>query len=149
MFIPPLSRNGFKDLMQQYVRSLPVQRRKKLPFTDEKRCDGFDCTFLKRHKDLTLKRPSNVEKPRQMAMSPTNLARHYACLRQIYKAFKIQSWKEVFNIDESRFSTRTATRSRAKALFDNNGRSHSLELKWASNSQHVTNMSVVSADGRA
>lgn len=56
---------------------------------------------------------------------------------------------QVFNIEESGFSTRTASHSRAKAFFDSHGRSNFVELKWSANAQHVTIMHVVSADGRA
>ncbi|PXF46225.1 hypothetical protein BWQ96_04010 [Gracilariopsis chorda] len=83
-------------------------------------------------------------------MSPTPLAKNFARLKQVFNEYKITKPEQVFNIDESGFSTRTTSRSRAKAVFDAKGRSNSVELNWATNAQqHVTMMAVVSADGRA
>ena len=94
-----------------------------------------------------MKRRCNLEKDRALAMSPHNLAEHFARLQQLYKEFGIKSVAQIFNIDESGFSTRTAFRARAKAAMELQGRSNSTELKWAGNAAYVTIMPVVSADG--
>ncbi|PXF44948.1 hypothetical protein BWQ96_05312 [Gracilariopsis chorda] len=99
----PLSRNCLKDLVQHYVRSLPQQRKTKLPFRNDRPGDGFVRNFIRRHPDLSLKRRSQLEKPRQLAMSPTNLAKHFARLKQVFKEYKITKPEQVFNIDESGF----------------------------------------------
>ena len=80
-------------------------------------------------------------------MSPHNLAEHFARLQQLYKEYGITTGAQIFNLEESGFSTRTAFRARGKAAMDRQGRSNSTELKWAGNAAHVTIMPVVSADG--
>ena len=94
-----------------------------------------------------MKRRCDLEKDRAIEMSPHNLAEHFARLQQLHKEFGITSGAQIFNLDESGFSTRTAFRARAKAAMDGQGCSDSTALKWAGNAAHVTIMPVVSADG--
>ncbi|PXF46856.1 Pogo transposable element with KRAB domain [Gracilariopsis chorda] len=145
----PLSRECFKDMVQCYVRVLPQSRRLQILFKNYRPGEYFVRRFLRRHQEISLKRRSNLEKLRAIAMSPENLASHFARIVQVYKEYKINSPEQVFNIDESGFSVRTATRAHSKALFNSKGRSNSVELKWSGNAQHVTIMPVVSGDGRA
>ena len=88
-----------------------------------------------------------IQHLRAVAMSPQNLAEHFARLQQMYREFRITSGAQIFNLDESGYSTRTVFRARAKAAMQSQGRSNSTELKWSSNAAHVTIMPVVSADG--
>lgn len=80
-------------------------------------------------------------------MSPHNLTEHFARLKQMNTESQVTSGAQIFNLDESGFSTRTAFRARAKAAMQSQGRGHSTELKWSSNASHVTIMPVFSADG--
>ena len=144
----PLSRESLKDMIQHFAQHLPTERLKQLPFCILRPGDRFIQNFVKRHPDLSMKRRANLKKDRAIAMPPTNLAEHYACLIRVYKEFNITSGAQIFNLDESGFSTRTAFRARAKAGMETHGRNNSVEIKWSSNGSHVTLMPVVSADDR-
>ncbi|CDF33433.1 unnamed protein product [Chondrus crispus] len=144
----PLSRECLKDLVQMFVNSLPLSHQNALPFKDTRTGDSFVRNFLNRHKERSLKRRANLEKPRADAMSPVTMAEHFARLHQVYREYKITSAQQIFNLDESGFSMRTVHRSRTKAVFERTARSNSKELKWSKNAEHATIMPVVSADGR-
>ena len=144
----PFSRVSLKDMVQHFAENLPRESQKQLPFRNLRPGDRFIQIFVNRHPALSMKRRANLEKDRAVAMSPNNLAEHYARLRQVYKEFNITSGAQIFNLDESGFSTRTAFRARAKAAMETQGRNNSVEMKWSSNACHVTLMLVVSADGR-
>ena len=143
----PHSRECLKDLIQHFIRRLPLQRQTKLPFRECRPGDRYLKSFMTRNPSISMKRRCTLEKDRAIAMSPHNLAEHFARLQQLYKEFGIKSGAQIFNLDESGFSTRTAFRVRAKAAMERQGRSNSTELKWAGNAAHVTIMPVVSADG--
>lgn len=144
-----LSRESFNDLVQHYVQCLPLARKKVIPFSHYRLGDSFMKNFLKRHPEVTFKRKSYLEKMRAVAMSPMNLASHFAGLEQAYKELKITTPEQIFNIDESGFSVRTASCAPSKALFYSRGHCNSLELKLNGNAQHVTIMPVVSADDQS
>ena len=99
--------------------------------------------IMTRNSSISMKRRRNLEKDRAIAMSPHNWAEHFARLQQFYKEFGITSGAQIFNLDESGFSTRIAFRARAEAVMDRQGRSNSTKLKWAGNAAHVTIMPVV------
>ena len=145
----PLSRDGLKDLVQHFCERLPTARRATLPFEDLRPGDKFLSGFFKRNSALSLKRRCNLETDRAIAMSPTNIAEHYARLQQEYNEYGICSGAQIFNLDESGFSTKTDYRARAKGVTEASGRSNSIELKWSSNADHVTLMPIVSANDRA
>ena len=119
-----------------------------MPFRNLRPGDKFLSGFFKRNSAISLKRRCNLEKDRATAISPTNIAEH-SRLQQAYNEYNICSGAQIFNLDESGFSTETAYRARAKGVMEASGRSNSIELKWSSNADHVTLMPVVSADGRA
>ena len=143
----PLSCECLKDMMQHFIQRLPLHRRTKLPFRDCRPGDRYVKSLLERNPSLSMKRRCNLGKDRATAISPHNLVEHFARLQQLYKEFQITSGAQIFNLDESGFSTRTAFRARPKAAIQSQGRSNSTELKWSSNAAHVTTMPVVSADG--
>ena len=143
----PLSRECLKDLMQHFIGRLPLQRQTKLPFRECRPGDRYFKSFMTRNPSISMKRRCNLEKDRAIAMSPHNLAEHFARLQQLYKEIGINSGAQIFNPDESGFSTLTAFRAREKAAMERQGRSNSTELKWAGNAAHVTIMLVVPADG--
>ena len=145
----PLSRDGLKDLVQHFCERLPTARQAALPFKNLRPGDKFLSCFFKRNCALSLKKRCNLETDRAIAMSPTNIAEHYARLQQAYNEYGICSGAQIFNLDESGFSTKTAYRARAKGVMEASGRSNSIELKWSSNADHVTLMPIFSADGRA
>ena len=82
-------------------------------------------------------------------MCPENIAKHYARLQQAYDEYGIKSGEQIFNLDETGFSTKTAYRTRAKGVMEAKGRSNGTDLKWSANAYHVTLMPIVSADGCA
>ena len=144
----PLSRPCFRDLVKTFELGLPIQKQMKITFKNLRPGDDFVRKFVERHPQLRLKRRTQLEMSRARAMSAENLAKHFARLKQAYEKYNITSPSQKFNLDESGFSMRTASRARAKALFDAEARSNSIELKWKQNAQNVTVMPVVSADGR-
>lgn len=145
----PLSKEGLKDAIELFVKRLQLSRRTKLPFKNGIPGKHFIDLFVKRTPALSMRRRANLERARADAMSPCNVAVHFARLRKIYREFKIKCASQIFNIDESGFSTRKAGRGRAKAIMRKEGRSNSVELSWSQNADHVTLMPVVSADGSA
>lgn len=145
--LTPLSRDCFKDVVALYISKLPSARVKELPFRNGYVGDWWMRKFISRHPKLMLRRRANLEQSRALAMSPENLAKHYARLAVVYKEYNISNAAQIFNLDESGCSVRTAHRSRAKALFNSAARTNSRELKWSGNAEHVTVMPVVSADG--
>ena len=119
-----------------------------IPFKNLRPSAGFLPGVFKRHQHLSLKRRCNLEHDRSLAMSVQNMAEHFARLTQVYEEYGITSGAQVFNLDESGFSTRTAHRARAKAVCEKQGRSNAREMKCSKNADHVTIMPIVSADGR-
>lgn len=145
----PLSRQSVQDVVAHFVNRLSPDRQNSLPFREGRPSKHFVSNFLKRHPELKLRRRAAMERSRADAMSPTNLAMHYARLIKVYQEFNITSAAQVFNLDESGFSTRTAGRGRVKAVMRGKGRNNSIDLDWSRNAEHITLMPVVSADGRA
>ena len=111
-----LSRDSLKDLVQHFCERLPTARRANLPFKDLRRGETFLSGFFKRNPALSLKRRCNFETDRAIAMSPTYISEHYARLQQAYNEYGIWCGAQIFNLDESGFSTKTAYRARAKGV---------------------------------
>lgn len=81
-------------------------------------------------------------------MSSELLAKHFALLSITYCSYNIKSPRQLFNIDESGLSTRTESRTWAKALTRTDSRCDSVELKWRSNCEHYTVIPDVSVGGK-
>ena len=145
----PLSRKFLKGVVQVFIQQLPEERQKSIPISQQRPGDKNLKTFLFRHPELSLKRRSCLENSPAETMNEDNLARHFARLHHIYKEYKSSDGQQVFNLDESGFSTRTASRARAKAVMETCGMSNAVGLKWSANAYHVTLMPVASADGTA
>jgi hypothetical protein len=96
-----------------------------------------------------LRRRANLEFAIADSMTPKNLATHFSRLAVTYKQYNITSADQVYNLDESRFSVRSANRGRAKALGLADGRTIARDLKWSRNNDRVTYMRVISAEGVA
>ena len=143
----PLQRCDMADMVQMYVARLPLSRRSRLPFKDNRPGRDYLQAFLKRHPDIRLRRRAALEYRRKVSMSPRNLAMHYARLAQTYKKFNIMSAAQIFNIDESGVSSRTGGRGKGMAAMRAKGRSNAVDLEFASNAEHLTIMPVVSGDG--
>ena len=144
----PLSRESLRDLIQHFCQHLPLDRQISIPFKNIRPSEGFLPGFFKRHQQLSLKRRCNLEHDRSIAMSVHNMAEHFARLTQVYEKYVITSGAQIFNLDESGFSTRMAHRARAKAFGEKQSRSNARQMKWSKNADHVTIMPIVSADGR-
>lgn len=143
----PLTRDCIRDLIKDFIHGLPQGDDHKNVFKDSRPSRKFVTCFLKRHPELALRRRAGLEQVRVDAMSPTIMATHFARLHHVYQKFNIVNPSQIFNIDESGFSVKSATRTRTKAVFDGNERPNALALKWAENADHTTIMPVVSADG--
>lgn len=98
---------------------------------------------------FALKGRASLENSRAEALFPRNPARHFVRVEQLYKEYKIVTSTQVFNIYESGFSTRSSSLAKLKGITQSGGRSNSGCLKWPSNAEHFTTMSVVSADETA
>jgi len=128
----------------------PVRARAgKMPFKNLRPGQEFVLNFVNRHPAISFKRRASLKSARARPMSAANLAKPFVRLEQVYETFGITSPQQVFNLDESGFSSRTASRARAKAVMESRGHSNSVELKRSSNAEHVTLMPVFSADGSA
>lgn len=101
------------------------------------------------HKNICLKRISNLETLRAKAILPELLAQIFARLTKAYGENNIQSPQQVFNINELGFSVRAICHAIINVVFDAKGHSNSTELNWAAIPQHITIIPVVSAKGRA
>ena len=145
----PLSMSDISDMAQLIVSRMPESQRNRLPFRENRPGPEFVRAFLKRNKNIRMRRRAPLEQRRKMAMSPEVLAAHYARLKNAYKHYKILSPAQVFNIDESGVSARSGGRGKGKAAMAANGRSNAVELEFSANAEHVTVMPVVSADGKA
>ena len=145
----PLSHADIADMVQVFVLRLPKHVRERLPFKNNRPGPDFVRSFLKRHSKIRMRRRAALEQKRKTAMSPHNMAMHFARLKKAYTRFEIVSPAQVFNIDESGVSTRTGGRGKGKAAMNAEGRSNAVELEFSSNAEHVTLMPVVSADGKA
>jgi len=66
-------------------------------------------------------------------MSPENLAQNLARVEQVYKEYKILHPAQIFNLDESGFSTRTGTRARPEAVMRTNARGNAIQINWNGN----------------
>ena len=86
-------------MIQIYVARLPFSRRAKIPFKDNRPGPDFIKSFLRRHPSIRMRRRAALEIRRKLAMSPQNMAMHYARLAQAYKKYGITSAAQVFNID--------------------------------------------------
>lgn len=143
----PLSRSCLRDLVMVLVKSFSPSRRSETQFRNDKPSPKFISNFLNRHPELCVRRRANLEESRANAMSPENIAEHMVRIGKIYMHFNIKHSSQVFNLDESGVSVRSANRGRSKAIFSSGRRTNCVDLKWSGNAEHVTIMPVVAADG--
>lgn len=105
----PLTRDLVLDLASTPIRSLPVYRRKQMGFKG----DRSDLCWLRglivRHRNLSVKTSVDHENERVDAMSPHNVAQHFARIRYLLNKYDIQDPTKVFNIDECGFSVKGMT----------------------------------------
>ena len=102
--------------MQHFCQHFVVGRQISIPLKTLRPSDAFPLGFLKRHQQLSFKRRCNLEHDRSIAMSVHNMAEHFARLTQVYEEYGIISGAQIFNLEESGFSTITANRVQAKAF---------------------------------
>lgn len=79
----PITRDLVLDIAQNYIRSLPISRRRAMNFRDERPGYTWLRGFLCRFPHLTLKTTEQLENERARAMSPQNIAEHFARVRML------------------------------------------------------------------
>lgn len=104
----PFSREGRKDLVQNFCERLPEEQLAAIPFVNLRPGDNFLSRFFTRNPILSLKRHGILEKDRATAICPENIAELLARLQEAYDEYGITSGEHIFNLDEFGFSTRTA-----------------------------------------
>lgn len=87
----PLSRCCFLYLVQTFVTSIPLERRKMLPFINGRPVETVFKGYMKRHKYFCLERRSNLENIRAKGMPPEVLVQHFVRLNQAYVKYNIKS----------------------------------------------------------
>lgn len=80
----PLSRERLKDVVQLFVGHMPSSQQKRILFRNNHPGDRFDRNYINRNPKVALKRRSNLEKQRAIAMCPETVAEDFARLRQAY-----------------------------------------------------------------
>ena len=105
--------------------------------------------FLRRHPELTPKKPVISDEERVVPATPENLAAHFARLRAICLKHNISDPCFLFSADESGFPVRGMTRGeRGKVVVSKKGKVLMREPKFRGTVDHVTVMPVVSAAGQ-
>ena len=94
------------------VSSLPLERRIRIPFKNNRPGNDFMKSFLRLHPVIRMRRRAALEQRRKMAMSPRNMAMHFALLQHVYRKYRIASPAQVFNIDELGVSSRSSERGK-------------------------------------
>lgn len=137
-----------RALIYQFVEKLPLHLRQLSPFKNNLPGYRFVAGFLSRNKEVKLKRRDAPEQALHPALSQSVLAAHLARLKNIYSTFGLTSPKQIFNMDESAVSTRSARRGKYKAALNASRRQNYITMKFSSIADHVTIMPVVSACGK-
>ena len=71
-------------------------------------------------------------------MSVLNMVEYFARRTQVYQEYGIRSGAQIFNLDESGFSTITVHRGREDAVVEKQGGSNTREMKWSKKADLVT-----------
>ena len=116
-------------------------------FNDNRPGKAWIRNFLQRHTSITLPRRVNLESDRAVAMSPENVASHYARVRAHFEKYEIDATR-ILNLYESVFSIRSMTLGRSKCLVKIGSRGNTTEPKFRATCDHVTIMTVISASGQ-
>ena len=102
--------------------------------------------FLKRFPELRAKTTVELERERSDAMSPDNVARHFARVQHILKSHGINEPTHVFNLDECGFSVKGMTWGRkVKRIVADGSTCYMRTIAWQGSLDHVTMMAVVNA----
>lgn len=146
----PLNRSVVMDVVQEFVRTLSIQRRKLIGFRNDRPGREWMKRFVARWPELKLQCAVNLEYERAEAMSPVNIAAHFARIKALSEKYGIKEPCQVFNLDESGFSIRgMAWSGRSKRVVRRAARANARQLKWRGSVDHVTMMAVVSAGGQS
>ncbi|CAB3224863.1 unnamed protein product [Arctia plantaginis] len=91
-----------KLLVKQYVESKQL----KTPFTDNKPGDDWYLSFMKRHPELSLKKPEHLQKARVDARKPYIVYDFYNTLKCVMNENNLQDKPDfIYNCDESGFQS--------------------------------------------
>ena len=99
----PLDRECLSDLAETYIKMLPISRRRKAAFSNERPGKRWLEEFLIRHPELDLRNAVEIDEERAEAMSSRNIATHFARLSVLCNKFKITTSSQVFKLDECVF----------------------------------------------
>lgn len=135
-----------------FVSRIPASRTAKFPFRNGSKENILFANSWNKIQRF-LHRRTDLKRVRADAMSPRNLALHFARLNKTYEEFSIEHEAQVFKLDEAGFSTRNDIQlgyleGRSKAFMRKEGRINTLERQWSNNAKHFTLMPAVSADGK-
>ena len=96
----PLSRNHLTEACALLIQSMPLERRRALPFKDGVPGARFVRNFLSRHKNvLRFSKPLRQEAQRYDAVSADVLVEHFAQLETVIERHNIDSTR-IWNLDE-------------------------------------------------
>lgn len=102
----PLARQDLGMLAKFFIEHLPLKRQKQIGFPDNQPGPGYLRRFIKRFPRLKLRTTQSLEESRASAMTTQNLASHFARLEVVMAKFNITEPEQIFNLDETGFSTR-------------------------------------------
>lgn len=144
----PLDMNCICELTKTLVESFTPERQKSIGFKGNKPGKDWLRYFMRRNSTLTLRKRVNLEAERAEAVTPENLATHFARIKALMDKHDITEADQVLNLDESGFSMRGMSFGRSKCLVQQGTRANTRELKWRGTCDHVTVMPVISAAGQ-
>ncbi|KAJ2987774.1 hypothetical protein NUW54_g9326 [Trametes sanguinea] len=101
--------------------------------------------FLARHPQIRLGRPSGLAPERAQAFNRTNVADHFAKLKELIKRYKIP-WNHIYNMDEKGIQVGGHGRIRKIKYFVRRGRRTNYKIR-SSSLELVTVVECVCADG--
>lgn len=136
----PVIKEELKNLVKEYVESNSIVNN----FKDNKPGNDWYISFMKRHPELTLKKPENLQKPRMDARKPFIVYDFSEMLKAVVKENNLEEKPMyIYNYDESGFqsdpSKLRAIGHKDKALY---------RVSGGSGRESTTVLACVSADVR-
>lgn len=138
----PCDKSELRQLVGEYVNAKAL----KTPFKDGIPGEDWYYAFMKRHPNLSLKKPEHLQKLRKDARKPDVIYQFYRDLENVTNELNLAEGKSsfIFNADESGFN---CDPSRIKAI-GTKGKAL-CRVSGGSGRESITVLACVSADGRA
>lgn len=145
----PLVRSLVLDVAATFVQTLPLSRRSKIRFKNDRPGMKWLRGFLNRYPQLKVKTTAQLENERSEAMSPDIVAEHFARIRTLMDSYGIHDPTHVFNLDECGFSVKGMSWGRrVKRVAVEGTTVFQRTIAWQGSVDHVTCMAVVNAAGQ-